>query len=909
MCGEILFFNKSSWEKFGKNVAILTKTAPFYQPFNTEKQLPAPPAGYLCAPARKRGLDMKKQFLFVAFLLAPGFLFSQNDGSGRPSSGEKPAAGRPGGNREGGNFDPKNLPAIGKVWGSVADSLTGEPIPFATITLKSQLDSTYLTGGVTDEKGRFSISDIRLGSYKMSVDFIGFEKTERKIRLNQRSGAEQNLGTIRLLSSGVELATAEVVADKPLIINAIDRKIFNVEKLMTAAGGSATDVMRQVPLIQVDLDGNLSMRGSDNLTVLIDGRPSGLTGAGRKALLENLPASSIESIEIITNPSAKFDPDGTSGIVNIILKKNKLAGTSGSVQFGIGTREKYNAGGQANFRKNRWNTFLNYSFKYENNDSRGSSLRENFESTGARRSIFDQKNNGENRSLNNFVKLGADYNINPKTVVGISATLGKNHREEDENLRAKIFFGDQTLKNTSSRTTDQNGNSTNTDLNLNLKHEFKERGHSLAFDVLNARNNGLNARDFINQNLAPDGETPIGDPFLQKTANDNEFQLTTAQVDYTRPFVGQKGKFEAGAKSSFRRVDTNFDAFDFDETTGNFVDDPTRSNRFLFDENIYAAYINVNRKFGRFGAQAGLRAEKAETLSRLIDSEESFPNDYESLFPSLFFTYDLAPQRSIGLNYSKRINRPSTEALNPFADLSDTLNLFHGNPFLRPEYIHSFELSSQFFLGKFNFVPMLYFRRTLDGISRFQFIDPVSGVAQGTQVNIDSQNAWGYDLVLNGSIFKWWSLSASTNGSYSTFNAENLGDSITNKSAFRMWNRMASNWSLPRNWDIQVTAMVSPNSRTLLGKHYGMNSADVAISKKFWRDNATISLRLADIFDTRRHKGTVETPQFTRKNYRKRESQIAFLNFTYKFGKLTEQKSRGQNRRQEGGGQGGGEEF
>ncbi len=843
---------------------------------------------------------MKKLLLFPAILLIFNHLAAQTEGSGRAG----------GGRHEGGSFDPNNLPAIGKIWGSVVDSVSGEPVAFATVTLKSRHDSTYLTGGLTDEKGRFNISEIRLGSHQAWVAAVGFEKKEFSVRLSQRSGIELDLGKVLLQPLAVELKTAEVVADKPLMVNAIDRKIFNAEKLMTAAGGSATELMRQVPLVQVDVDGNLSMRGSDNLTVLIDGRPSGLTGAGRKAFLENLPASSVESIEVITNPSSKYDPDGTSGIVNIVLKKNKLSGTSGALSAGIGSQGKYTAGGSFNYKKGRWATSAAYNFRYDDNDSRGASLRENLYPSGKVRSTLDQRNRGFNQPLNHFVKLGIDHYFRPKTVLGTSVSFNKNLREEGETVTTITSDDMGVIKTYGTRVNKQDGDGGTIDANLNFKHEFPQRGHSLVFEANGSRSDNLTTRNFTNQAFNQSGTIPIADPFLQKTINDNKFRLGSVQADYVRPIP--KGKVETGAKASTRHVDTDFAALDHDDAAGGFVNDPKRSNHFLFDEKIYAAYASLNQKWGRLGAQAGLRVEQALTTSRLVDTEEEFPNDYASLFPSLFLTWDLAPQRVLGFNYSKRINRPGTEQLNPFADLSDTLNIFKGNPFLKPEYVHSFEVSSQFFLWRFNLVPMVFYRRTFDNISRFTFppTDPASNALNSTQVNIGSQDSWGYDLVANGSLAKWWSVTASSNGSYSQFNASNLGTAITNSASFRMWNRATSNFSLPKNFDLQVTASLSPPSKVLLGKMYGQNSVDVAVSKKFWNEKATISLRCSDIFDTRRHKMAIETPTFTRDFYRKRESRIAFLNFSYKFGKLVEQKGRGQRgRSQEGSGGQGGDDF
>lgn len=871
---------------------------------------------------------MKKVFLLAPFLLAAGLIFSQTEGQRPTRPGNQaasPGDSKPGQTRQAdgsgrANFDPKTAPAIGKISGIVVDSITGDAIPFATITLAHLQDSTYFTGGVSDEKGRFSVAEMRLGGYRMTIDFIGYYKLTRTVRLNPRQGVEQDLGKIGLFSAENELKTVEIVADKPLMTNAIDRKIFNVEKLATVAGGSATDALRNVPLVQVDIDGTLSMRGSENLTVLIDGRPSGLTGAGRKALLENLPASSIESIEIITNPSAKYDPDGTSGIVNIILKKNKLRGTSGSLSAGIGSREKGNVSGQINYRQGKLNATANYSHRLENTRSDGTSFTQNFDTLGRLRNQLDQFSNGKNRHQNHFLKLGLEYQLLPKTSLAVSSNLGLNNRSETDFVTTidslKIVGSPnpftKKLNTKGTRETASLSDQTSFDWNANLRQNFAGRGHQLVVDMAQSNNDDSNDRDFENQSLFFKGSSGPFDPFLQATNTVNDFRLTTAQADYTKPF-GEIGKLETGAKTSFRSVDTDFKAFDFDSTANDFQPDLKRTNRFIFEENIYAGYVNLNRKFGKWGAQAGLRGEIARTKSALTNSDSTYQNDYESLFPSLFFTYEISKQQTVGLNYSKRINRPSTQDLNPFADLTDTLSIRRGNPFLKPEYVHSVELSYQFFLGKFNIVPMLYWRLTTDNITRYTETMQRPGGATtfiNTQVNLDEQQSWGYDLVISGNIRKWWSIMLSSNGSYSSLQASSL-PVVTNANTWRMWNRFTSTWSLPREFDVQLSGMVSPKSKTILGTHLGMNSIDVAITKKFWQKNGSLSLRVSDIFDTRRFGMDMITDNFTRNFSRKRESRIAFLTFTWKFGKLTEQRGQKSSRKREGGGEfnGGGDDF
>ena len=788
-------------------------------------------------------------------------------------------------------------PAIGVVTGKVVDNKTNQPVEYATVALQSLKDSSIASGGITDAKGKFSLAEIKLGKYQLIVNFIGFERFISAPFSLGRDGIQKDFGTISLfISKDNELAEVEVIVEKPLITTSIDKKVFNAEQSITSAGGTALDVLQNVPSVQVDQEGNVSLRGSQNVTVLIDGRPSGLTGGSRQALLEQIPASSIENIEIITNPSAKYDPDGMSGIINIILKKNKMKGFNGmiSVQTGNGrlarnkaafsTLNKHNINGSLGFRNQKINVYGNYTLNLRGRFSDGEVDR-SLERTDSIISLEQFSYDDGNRN-SNMLKAGFDYYVSPKSTITSSVTWNNRNRNETEEIR---FFNliNQDIKSISQRDNieDRGGNSW--DLNIGFTQDFNKKGQNLALSLNHSFGNNYEEGIFKEELYGTDGNQLTNNYLNQLNLQNNKNSVSTLQLDYVHP-VNDKLKFETGYKSIIRHIDN-----DFYSETNNAVD-VNLNNRFIYDEQIHAVYGIGAYKFNqKWSGQLGLRQEFTQYVSRLVDTDSVFPNSYIPLFPSAYLNYAFDQYSSLNLSYSRRINRPSIRALNPFTDYSNPLSIRTGNPFLTPEFVDSYELAYAKFTQKgVSINPSLYYKRTNDVITRVVRTDPeVENRVLVKQENIGFTDTYGAEIVFSGKVLPFWRMTISGNA-YWNKTTSNLTDIDLNNDAFGGNGNFINNFTVKKNTDIQIMSWYRAPRIFALGRIKQMGSVDFAVKHTIWNGKADISFRVADVFNTQRFAIILDYYDTNTSAYIKQdalydwESRNVFLGFTYRFGKM-----------------------
>ena len=792
-------------------------------------------------------------------------------------------------------------PAIGKIKGVIVDDKNKQAVEFATVALFKLKDSALAGGMVAGSKGDFLLSELPFGRYFLKINFIGYKQfiiDSISIRPKQM---EIDLGQIKLKSTSEQLTEVEVTSEKSTIQLGIDRKIFNVEKSIISEGGSASDVLQSIPSISVDIDGNISMRGSGNVVVLIDGKPSGLTGSSRAAILQQIPASSIESIELITNPSAKYDPDGMSGIINVITKKNKLNGFNGSVSVGAGTGDKYNAAASISYRNSKLNVYANYGFRSNNRTGSGSTLRQNFL---ADTTFFLRQNSSSlNKNISHNIKAGADFYLNDKNTIGFSILYNMGIESSTEEVN--YFESDNNDINSASfsRDIETNDTPTNVDYNLNYRKTFIQPKQEIVFDINYSDADGTRNENYIEGNYALKYEPKNSTPFKQKTNNKSINNIISAQVDYVQPLKNQM-KWELGGKTTMRNIGSDFASNVYNYAYSDFILDSITSNNFVYKEDIYAAYSTFSGTVNKFGYQLGLRAEQANTESNLITTKEKFVNNYFSLFPSLHLSQKLKKEQELQLSYSRRVNRPNSRNLNPFKDFSDPYNIRYGNPYLKPEYINSYELSYLKYFKKGVLTSTVYFRQTDGVVQRYKIISD-STISYITFINLDKSQSYGLELIIKSDITKWWNVTFSANGFQTKIDGGAQADLQNENISYIV--KLLSNMRVWKNMDIQLTANYNGPTATLQGEVKSIFSIDLGLKKEIFK-NASLSLNITDLTDARRMQIVGNNdPAFYQEMMRKRESRIATLTFSYRFGKMSETRKSRPDRQNNGGFEGGGD--
>lgn len=790
---------------------------------------------------------------------------------------------------------------IGEVRGTVVDDDTGEPLASATVALWSVRDSSLVTGVVADVNGAFVIDQLFPGRYYAKVSFLGFlPETIDGIAL-PRDAPKRDLGTIRLQPDAQQLEGIEVTSQRETVEFGLDRTVYNTRDQVVTAGGSASEVLQNIPSVEVDIDGKLSLRGNQNVAVQINGKPAPVRGDFLATFLQQLPGDAIERIEVIPNPSAKYDPDGMAGIINIVLKQDADLGLSGGVTVGAATGDKYNASGNVNFQRGKFSLYTSYGFRYDDRTSLGENLREDFFRNPT--TILDQDNDGIRNRVSHLLSANTDYRLSDKGTLSASA-LVTLRQGSDEEAVAYLFqnAADGSQLNVYNRGTDGDEDGFNMDYSLGYKHIVTPREHEFSADL---RYNHSAEDDFelFNQQYTLLDGNPSDLLIRQQTTLDALTDEGELQVDYVRPL----GRFalEAGGKSTLRRLDNTFYSESFDADLGVFQPDVNLNNAFIYDEQVHAVYGILSTDLGAFSVQGGLRAEQAFTDFSLETTNEAFDNNYFSLFPSAFVSYKLTEGSQLKASYSKRINRPRTRQLNPFTSFDDPLNLRVGNPALNPEYTHAFEVGYQWFnrIGSLSLTP--FFRRTVDTIERFKSLDPGTGVSTLTFRNFDTRDSYGAEVVGSLRLGQKINSFASFSAYRVVTDASNVGDDLSNN-AFSWSVRGNVSWQVRRGLDVQAFAFYRAPFEIAQGRISSFFITNFAVRQQLMGDKASLSLRLSDPFDQMRFRFEIADQFYAQESFRKRESRVLYLTFTYNFGSNND-RNRNRNRDRGGMDEGGGD--
>ena len=768
--------------------------------------------------------------------------------------------------------------------GVVVDAATKAPLDFATISLFQATDSAMISGTVADEKGNFFL-EAPLGTYYAVIEFIGYDAENLPGFSLSKEHPIHDFGQVPIGAAAQNLDEVVVQAERSTMELSLDKKIFNVGKDLANAGGTAIDILGNVPSVQVDPEGNVRLRGSGNVRILIDGKPSGLVSFKGGAGLQQLQGNQIERVEIITNPSARYEAEGMAGIINIVLKKDTRKGFNGALELVSGYQPNYGLAANLNYRKNKVNFFINYGLAYRIPVLAGNLYQEVYGDTTL---ISEQETTGDVKTVANTVRGGIDYYFDEKNVL----TGYYQYRRTDvfriRDLVYKDYYNNRNnLFATTNRRQEESEAEPYSETALSYKKTYDRKNQELTADVRYLTYWERSDQTYTQSSLFADGRPNVKDNLLQKSLNDEFENQLLVQADYVHP-ISKEGKFEMGLRSSFRDMKNDYLVTQEDEN-GLFQTIPGLDNVFLYNERIHALYGIIGNKVKRFSYQFGLRAELSDIETVLEETKESNPRQYTNLFPSAHLTYDLNTQNALQISYSRRIRRPTYNDLSPYVTLSDQRNFFAGNPDLNPEYTNAFDLGHINYFDKGSITSSVYYRHTNDKVLRIRTVDE-QGFSTTLPQNLAFENAFGAEFTCSYKLTKWWKADVNFNFFRAITDGKNLDQSFQ-ADTYSWFARQSSRINLPGSTDIQLRTNYEAPQRTPQGRVKSRAFLDFAVAKEILKGKGTLTLNATDVFNSRFSRSITEGPLFyTYGEFGRRARQIN-LTFMYRLNQGKNAKS------------------
>ena len=760
----------------------------------------------------------------------------------------------------------------GKIKGNVIDQSTRKALPFATIAIYSEKDS-LIGGGITSDNGKFSI-ELPNGKFYALVEFMGFEAKKTSLFSLEKNNNTLDLGEILLSPSASDLEEVLVQGEKTLMELSLDKRIFNVGKDLANAGGTASDILMNLPSVAVDPEGNVRLRGSANVRILIDGKPSGLVSFKGAAGLRQLQANMVERVEVITNPSARYEAEGMAGVINIILKKDNQQGINGSFEVIGGTPLNLGFSANLNYRKKRINWFINYSFARRHQPYVSELYQEVYEN--GQTQILIQNNSGKVKGFNNSIRGGLDYFFNEKSILTLSYLWRRSDARRITDIRYEDYLNSlNNFLGYSLRRQDETEQEPNSEISLNYKRTFEKKGHELSasFTYLNYWEN---SDQLFTENRFNSNNQPLNS-LVQTSLNDEYENQYLLQLDYVKP-ISAEGKFETGFRTSFREMKNDFVVSEENES-GQLNPIPGLDNIFIYNENILAAYTILGNKSGDWSYQAGIRAEYTDVETILSETNERNPRNYANLFPSAHLTYNISKENAIQMSYSRRVRRPVYNDLSPYVTFSDQRNFFSGNPDLDPEFTDALELGHIKYFEKGTLFTTAYFRDTKDKIERIRTVDE-QGFSVTLPFNLTGEQAFGLELSADYKIKSWWKLDLNLNFFHASIDGSNIQTEFQAKTSSFLA-RQTSRFTLKNGWDLQVRSNYDARQKTAQGVRKGIFFMDFSASKQILADRGRLIFTANDIFNSRRNRYITEGFNF----YTEGDSQFIRrqLNLTFSY--------------------------
>ncbi len=843
----------------------------------------------------------------------------------------------PGGGGFKGGVGGGKMANAGHFYGRVVDEKTGKGIEFASVQLtQSKFDSVSKTkkdiivsGQLTTANGDFSLENLPVfGSFQLSISAMGYKPYQQQVSFNVKgakggdsqqlmNAVDKDLGNIAISLTSVVLQEVTVDGSAPTFELKVDKKVYNVEKDQTSTGGTAEDVLKNVPSVNVDIDGNVTMRNASP-QIFVDGRPTTLS-------IDQIPADAIQSIEVISNPSAKYDASGGGGgILNIVLKKNKRIGYNGSIRAGVDSRGRINLGGDLNARQQKINLFVSGNFNQRKSQTFGQTDRSYlFSDPDIHLKQFDT---AISKGFFGFGKAGFDWFIDNRNTLTLSGTYnrGSFNPLDNNTITSDTLNSGGSISTSSSRVSSTQRNFQNIGGTLSFKHIYPKDGKEWSGDLNYNGSNSSNVAQFSTRNYDGNGQS-LGAPVLQQQNGKGIVDFTTLQTDYVNP-VTDKIKIETGARGALRHYSSSVENKLFNNTTNEYVKVPSNISDYKYTDQVYAGYFTFTQQVNKFGYQVGLRGESSFYTGTLLSNNQQFTHEYPiSLFPSAYLSYKLNDNNSYQLNYSRKVNRPNFFQLLPYTDYTDSLNLSKGNADLKPEFTNSMEASWQkIFNKKNNMLISAYFKNTTGLITNYQVLEYDSVLMRtviiSTYQNANSSYAYGAELTTQNSVTKWFDLTVNVNAYNSLItgnfnNGTDKTDNIKNQQ-FSWFTKVNTTFKLPKNFTLQVTGDYKSKTALQLGGGGGRGfggggggmgggnffggststaqgfvkptyGVDASLKFEFLKNKAaSITLGVSDVFKTRETATYSQSEFFNQTTVRRRDQQVFKLNFSYKFGKF-----------------------
>ncbi|WP_338410620.1 TonB-dependent receptor [uncultured Flavobacterium sp.] len=780
------------------------------------------------------------------------------------------------------------------VSGTIFEKSTKTPLEYATVVLKNLNNPTLISGGITNEKGDFNF-EVDKGTYQVSFEFISFKTLVVKSKILMSNTA---FDAVYLESDISQLQEVVVIGEVSTVEFKLDKRVYNVGQDMIVKGGTMSDVLNNVPSVTVDPDGTIALRGNENVRILIDGKPSGLAGINVADALKLLPADSVQKIELITNPSARYDAEGSGGIINIILRKGKAQGINGSFVASVSDPESYSVSSNLNYRGTHFNLFSNLGYNYRNSPGNSKNNSQYFDGTTGQtiRYIDEQRTN--NRLSNGYnANLGIDLFLNTSTNWTHSLTFNKSNGSNSDDVYLYNFDELSVPTFTRNRFNDELNDEFSIEYASNFTKQFTKEDHKLTIDVAVSENKEDNSSIIFDRIIGDESSL-----FIETTLNNEKQKRKLIQADYVLP-IGEDGRFETGYRGSFQENLTDF----------RIEPNTLFSNTLEYNEYIHALYIQYGNKIKNFSYFFGLRYEDSNIDVNSITSNDYNTKKYNNFFPTATLNYDINDDSNISISYSKRINRPRGRFLNPFSSYSSNINIFQGNPDLNPSFTDAYEIGFLKKWGKITLNSSAYANYTNNST---QFIRKESGlfvdnipVILSTPINLAKETRMGFEFNVNYNPTKWWKLNGNFNifknkitGDYSYVNYldETINQNFDNE-ANSWFTRISSKISLPYKIDWQTNVSYRAAQQTAQGKRLDMTDVNLAFSKDVLKDKGTIALNVSDLFNMRKRRYLTYIPNLVSSysEYQWRLRQVT-LAFTYRFNK---KKERENQKSYEGGGE------
>ena len=767
------------------------------------------------------------------------------------------------------------------VSGKILEKDTNIPLEWATVVISNPTDGKIVSGGSANEKGDFNFKVVA-GTYNVSFEFMSFKTQTLKAREINKS---TDFGNIYLIESATTLEEVELIAEKTTVEIKLDKKIYNVGKDLTVRGGTVSDVLDNVPSVSVDVEGNVALRGNDNVRILINGKPSGLVGLNSTDALRQLPAESIERVEVITSPSARYDAEGTGGILNIILRRSKLQGLNGAITTNVGYNPSAGINGNINYRTGDLNILNTSGYSYRESPGNSSSLTQ-YNSTG---NFLDESNTYDRQRKGLTTNFGVEWYVNDSaSLTGSILYRDSNDKDLNTNILNQ-FDPNRNLLSTTTRLEPETEEDKTMQYALNFQKNFKESGHVFTFDFQYEDNQE-------NQNAL----ITVNDIAVENVVTLEDQSQILLQSDYVLP-IGENSQFEAGYRGNFDTTTTDFTVAQLNNDTGFFQTNLDLTNVLNFKQYVNAFYAQYGSKFNKFSFLLGLRVENTRITIDQPTSGDFNKKDFTGLFPTINLNYEFSDKESLTLGYARRLRRPRGFFLNPFPSRNSVTNFFQGNPDLNPSYSGQIDLGYLKRFGKFTFNSSAYYSHATDGFNFISFdtgdTANVNGeelpIIKRTPINLATEDRYGFEFTLTYNPSRKWRI----NGNFNFFQNEIKGTTPnglsldnTNNSWFA---RINNKYTLPGNIDWQTNLNYNGPSADAQNTRKGIFSTTMAFSKDLFNENASIAFNVNDLFNSRKRIQTTTTPTFNAESefqWRERSFNLAF---TYRFNQKKKVEKRG----------------